>query len=276
MSLLSLATGIIAQEVSIFPDGYLKEPIEYVESDDCSGGPVGGLSVCRKSNVGEPTFTLYRAAKPNGREVTVVVCPGGGYNILAYDLEGSEICQLLNESGYNAVLLKYRVPRRPSREKHEAPLEDLQRTISLLRSNAAEYGINGGRIGVVGFSAGAHLAVMSCCNERSYTSIDAADELSCRPDFCSLIYPAYLSGENFKLADDVSVTPSTPPTFISQSEDDKNHINSSLFYCYALKEAAVPATLHIYSSGGHGYGVRQTGQPSQAWGSEFLKWLDQQ
>lgn len=263
-----------AHEVALFPKGYLSEAIEYIEQDDNSGNLVGGESVCRKSNVGEPTFTIYKAAKSNHKDMTIVVCPGGGYNLLAYDLEGTEICTMLNENGYDVALLKYRVPRRPDRMKHEAPLEDLQRTISLIRTNAAQYGINAAKVVVMGFSAGAHLTVSSCCNERSYYPIDKADNASCRPDFCALIYPAYLSGEKFELASDITVSADTPCTFIAQSEDDKLHIDSSLFYYYALKESKVPATLHIYSSGGHGFGIRKTGHASQGWYLEYLKWLD--
>lgn len=270
---LPFAAKATAQEISVFPKGFIVEAVSYHENDDFGGGKVGGCTVHRKSDVGDPSFTIYRAAKPNGRGMSVVVCPGGGYNLLAYDLEGSEICEMLNRAGYDAVLLKYRVPRRPGRAKHEAPLEDMQRTLSLLRTNGSEYGVASERIGVIGFSAGAHLSVMACCNSRIYEAIDKVDEASCHPDFCALIYPAYLSGEQFGLAEDVCVGPITPPTFIVQSQDDTSHVNSSLFYYYALKEAKVAATMHLYSSGGHGYGIRKTGHPSQEWWRELVVWL---
>lgn len=272
--LLPFTSKAIAQEIALFPQGHLKEPITYIEKDDWQGNKVGGQRVCRKTDVGEPTLTIYKAGRPTREDMTIIVCPGGGYNLLAYDLEGTEICKMLNDEGYNAALLKYRVPRRPDREKHQAPLEDLQRAISLLRSCGKKYGVGTDQIGVMGFSAGAHLTVASCCNNRSYTPIDQVDTASHYPDFCALIYPAYLSGNKFELADDVSVGSTTPPTFIVQSQDDKQHINSSLFYYYALKEAGIAATMHIYNSGGHGYGIRKTGNPSQEWYREFLKWLE--
>ncbi len=262
-----------AQQIEIFPSGYLSEPITYIEKDSIDKPLTPEIAVLRKTDVGTPMFTIYRAEKLNNKDLTVVVCPGGGYNLLAYNKEGSEICELLNANGFDAVLLKYRVPRRENREKHEAPLEDLQRTISLLRTNAQEYGIRDGQIGVMGFSAGAHLSVMACCSSRTYAPIDEADEANCRPDFCALIYPAYLSGENFQLSQEVTVSEQTPPTFIVQSEDDHNYIDSSIFYYYALKEAKIPATMHLYPNGGHGFGARRTGSAAQDWPMEYVRWL---
>ncbi len=273
--LVAIVTSLSAQrhEVTLFPKGQLSEPTTYIEMDDTTGNRTGGRSVLRKHNVGDPLFTIYKAEKPNDKDLTIVVCPGGGYARLAYDLEGLEICEMLNENGYDAVLLKYRVPRRPNRPKHEAPLEDLQRTISLVRSNGADYGLRTGCVGVMGFSAGGHLSVMSCCNERSYEPIDEADGASCHPDFCALIYPAYLSGENFELAPEVSIGSHTPKTFIVQSQDDEKYIDSSIYYYYALKEAEVAATMHLYNSGGHGYGLRPSGSESQEWYLAYLAWL---
>lgn len=273
--LLSLTAGLSAQnrEISVFPKGHLKEGTTYIEMDDTTGNRTGGRSVLRKHNVGDPIFTIYKAEKPNNKDLTIVVCPGGGYVRLAYDLEGLEICEMLNDNGYDAVLLKYRVPRRPNRQKHEAPLEDLQRTISLVRSNAAKYGLRTGKVGVMGFSAGGHLSVMSCCNERTYEPIDKADKASCHPDFCALIYPAYLSADKFELAPEVSIGSHTPKTFIVQSQDDEKYINSSIYYYYALKEAKIPTTMHLYNSGGHGYGLRPSGSESQDWYKAYLEWL---
>ena len=271
--LLFMSSSIFAQEIEVFPQGSINETEVYVEKDDLSGNTLAGKTVCRKTDVGAPTFTIYKAYKRKASSKTIVVCPGGAYHILSMDSEGSEICDLINKAGYDAVLLKYRVPRRKGREKHEAPLEDLQRTISMIRAKGKEYGINSTKVGVIGFSAGAHLAVTSCCNERIYASIDKVETFSCRPDFVALIYPAYLSGENFELASDITVTEKTPPTFIAQSEDDKNFINSSLFYYYALKNKGVPTTLHLYPNGGHGYGARNTGSVSASWPLRFIEWL---
>ena len=205
----------------------------------------------------------------------MVVCPGGGYNILAYDLEGDEVCEWLNNLGITAVLLKYRVPRREGLEKHTAPLQDLQRAIGYVRAHAEEMNIDPQRIGVMGFSAGGHLSAMASNNfdKRTYPAVDAADKVSCRPDFCLLVYPAYLDGENFKLAPELKVSAATPPTMLVQTEDDKSYINSSLFYYYALKEAGVPARMHLYSKGGHGYGLRDTGAAVNEWPDRAEDWF---
>ena len=169
---------------------------------------MGGASVLRLSGVSDPTITIYPASDEVATGAAMVVCPGGGYEILAYDLEGDEICQWLNEIGVTAVLLKYRVPRRTGLEKHTAPLQDVQRAISLVRSKAEELNLDPQRIGVMGFSAGAHLAAMASTSydKRTYPEVDAADKVSCKPDFCLLVYPAYLDGPNFTIAPELKVT----------------------------------------------------------------------
>ncbi|MPN09217.1 hypothetical protein SDC9_156506 [bioreactor metagenome] len=159
--------------------------------DDQSGNRVAGCPVLRISNVSEPTLTFYPAPAGNNTGATIIVNPGGGYNILAYNLEGSEICKRFNSFGINCVLVKYRVPRREGLEKHTAPLQDLQRAIAYTRSHAGEWNIDPGRIGVMGFSAGAHLSAMASTayGEPTYPKVDAYDDVSLRPDFCILIYP---------------------------------------------------------------------------------------
>ena len=250
--------SVMAQSdpVLLFPDGAPGETTKLVEKADTDGGKTGGETVLRITDVSEPTITVYPASQELASGAAMVVCPGGGYNILAYDLEGDEVCEWLNDLGVTAVLLKYRVPRREGRAKHEAPLQDVQRAIGYVRAHAAEMDIDPERIGVMGFSAGAHLSAMASNSfqKRTYPRVDAADDVSCRPDFCLLVYPAYLDGKDFQLAPEVKVSSSTPPTLLIQAEDDKAYINSSLFYYYALKEAGVPAWMHLYSQGGHGYG----------------------
>ena len=252
--------SVMAQSdpVLLFPDGAPGESTKLVEKADTDGGKTGGETVLRITDVSEPTITVYPASQELASGAAMVVCPGGGYNILAYDLEGDEVCEWLNDLGVTAVLLKYRVPRREGRAKHEAPLQDVQRAIGYVRAHAAEMDIDPERIGVMGFSAGAHLSAMASNSfqKRTYPRVDAADDVSCRPDFCLLVYPAYLDGKDFQLAPEVKVSSSTPPTLLIQAEDDKAYINSSLFYYYALKEAGVPAWMHLYSKGGHGYGLR--------------------
>ena len=274
----NLITGsIMAQDkpIQLFPKGAPGEQTKLIEKALPEGGKVGGASVLRLSGVSDPTITIYPASDEVATGAAIVVCPGGGYEILAYDLEGDEICQWLNEIGVTAVLLKYRVPRRTGLEKHTAPLQDVQRAISLVRSKAEELNLDPQRIGVMGFSAGAHLAAMASTSydKRTYPEVDAADKVSCKPDFCLLVYPAYLDGPNFTIAPELKVTAQTPPTMLVQTEDDKSYINSSLFYYYALKEAGVPATMHLYSKGGHGYGLRDTGNAVNEWPYRAEEWF---
>ena len=261
--------------IQLFPKGAPGEQTKLIEKALPEGGKVGGASVLRLSGVSDPTITIYPASDEVATGAAMVVCPGGGYEILAYDLEGDEICQWLNEIGVTAVLLKYRVPRRTGLEKHTAPLQDVQRAISLVRSKAEELNLDPQRIGVMGFSAGAHLAAMASTSydKRTYPEVDAADKVSCKPDFCLLVYPAYLDGPNFSIAPELKITAQTPPTMLVQTEDDKSYINSSLFYYYALKEAGVPATMHLYSKGGHGYGLRDTGNTVNEWPYRAEEWF---
>ena len=261
--------------IQLFPKGAPGEQTKLIEKALPEGGKVGGASVLRLSGVSDPTITIYPASDEVATGAAMVVCPGGGYEILAYDLEGDEICQWLNEIGVTAVLLKYRVPRRTGLEKHTAPLQDVQRAISLVRSKAEELNLDPQLIGVMGFSAGAHLAAMASTSydKRTYPEVDAADKVSCKPDFCLLVYPAYLDGPNFTIAPELKITAQTPPTMLVQTEDDKSYINSSLFYYYALKEAGVPATMHLYSKGGHGYGLRDTGNAVNEWPYRAEEWF---
>ena len=261
--------------VLLFPDGAPGESRKMKQVDDLGGNKVAGCPVLRISNVSEPTLTFYPAPAGNNTGATIIVNPGGGYNILAYNLEGSEICKRFNSFGVNCVLVKYRVPRREGLEKHTAPLQDLQRAIAYTRSHANEWNIDPDRIGVMGFSAGAHLAAMASTayGERTYPKTDAFDEANLRPDFCILIYPAYLSGENFSITPELKVNAGTPPTILIQTQDDKSYIDSSLFYYYALKQANVPAAMHLYPSGGHGYGLRNTGHTVNEWPHRVLSWM---
>ncbi len=240
-------------------------------------GKVADKPVIRLGNVSKPTITFYPAPKEKNTGTTVVVCPGGGYNILAMDLEGTEICEWFNSIGVNGVLLKYRVPARKGRPRHEAPVQDAQRAFGLVRQRAQEWGIDPNRIGVLGFSAGAHLAATLCANneKRAYDPIDAADQLICRPDFAFLIYPAYLTleKEGYKLAPEIPVTAQTPPTFIMQTQDDGIKVENSLYYYLALKTAKVPAELHVYPSGGHGYGLRPSSKMVSTWPKRAEDWL---
>ncbi len=236
-------------------------------------------------NVAQPTMTVYA---PQGKNTgaAVIVFPGGGYEILAIDLEGTEVCDWLVSKGVTCVLLKYRVPA-PRSDPYwgaypQSPiaLEDAQRTISLLRSRAAEWHIDPHRIGVLGFSAGGHLAVAASVhfNKRLYVPVDAADKQSCRPDFAVALYPGHLSRHAGTLAlnPDIAgrITAETPPTFLLQNEDD--HVDTiwdAVSYYAALLNAKVPVEFHSYAEGGHAFGLRRTKYPATAWPNLVETWL---
>ncbi|MDR0422394.1 MAG: alpha/beta hydrolase [Proteiniphilum sp.] len=275
LSAMTLTLTAQHPPVRLFPDGAPGETRKLKQTDDLNGNNVAGCPVLRISNVSEPTLTFYPAPSNINTGATIIISPGGGYNLLAYNLEGSEVCKRFNSYGINCVLLKYRVPRRRGLEKHTAPLQDLQRTIAYTRSHAGKWNIDPDRIGVMGFSAGAHLSAMACTasGERTYPEVDTFDGKNLRPDFCILIYPGYLSGENFSIAPELKVDATTPPTILIQTQDDRDCLNSSLFYYYALKEAGVPATMHLYPYGGHGYGLRNTGHTVNEWPHRVLSWM---
>ncbi|MGD0940196.1 MAG: alpha/beta hydrolase [Terracidiphilus sp.] len=237
---------------------------------------VAGKPIVIDANVSKPTLTLFTPKGVNSG-AAVVVFPGGGYNILAIDLEGQEVCDWLNSVGVNCILVKYRVPDSGPYPKFTAALEDAQRALRLVRQHAAEWHIDSGRIGVLGFSAGGHLsaAISTRFDQHLYDPIDDADKLSCRPDFAILVYPAYLTIEskNFALDPDIAVSANTPPTFIVQAEDDPVHVENAVAYFLALKNAKVPAELHVYAEGGHGYGLRRTPLPVTAWPQSVEIWL---
>jgi len=237
---------------------------------------IAGRPIIRLGNVSTPTITLYR---PRGKNTgaAIVVFPGGGYNILAIDLEGTEVCDWLNSIGVTCILLKYRVPNTGPYPKSPAALEDAQRAVGIVRAHASEWQIDPRRVGVLGFSAGGHLAaaISTHYDHRLYPAVDDADQQSCRPDFAVVIYPGYLvlADKNFELNPDIPVTGSVPPTFLLQAEDDPVHVENAVVYFMALKNAKVPAELHVYTKGGHGYGLRRTSLPITRWPQLVDIWL---
>ena len=238
---------------------------------------VAGKKLIRLGNVSKPTISIYPAPGGTQPRPAVVVCPGGGYQILAMDLEGTEICDWLNSIGVTGILLKYRVPKRPGLEKHTAALQDAQRALGLVRQRANEWGIDPKQIGILGFSAGGHLAALASNQyaTRSYPAVDSADSVSCRPDFTVLIYPAYLTvkEENDRIAPEFNLSSNTPPTFISIAEDDPVRVETALFYAAGLKKANVPFELHVYPTGGHGYGLRPTKDFVTTWPQRATEWM---
>jgi acetyl esterase/lipase len=229
-------------------------------------------------------MTVY-SPKENNTGAAVVVFPGGGYWILAIDLEGTEVCDWLTSRGITCVLLKYRVPgenlfpRSGAYPKSPMALEDAQRTVRLVRFHAAEWHIDPHKIGVLGFSAGGHLvaAISTNFKKRLYPAVDAADKESCRPDFAVALYPGHMmenTSRLFQLNPYVPVTSQTPPAFILQAEDDPvDPVQNSLVYYAALKKAKVPVEMHLYAHGGHAFGLRRTKSPITAWPQLVETWL---
>ena len=266
--------------MELWPNGAPGEQTELQAERDTTkptDGLVAGKPVIRLGNVARPILSIYRPPADRDTGTAVMVCPGGGYHILAMDLEGTEVCDWLNSIGVTGVLLKYRVPKRPGLEKHAAALQDAQRAMGLIRSRAGELGLDSQKIGVLGFSAGGHLAATLSNSEtqRSYPAVDEADRIPCRPNFAVLIYPAYLTVKesNDQLAPEMRVTTNTPPTFLAMTQDDPIRIETALFYALALKKAAVPVELHVYSTGGHGYGLRPSRDTVTTWPKRAEEWM---
>jgi acetyl esterase/lipase len=256
--------------------GAQPNPAPEIDATTANDHLIAGRPVLRLGNVSTPTITLY---VPKGRNTgaAVVVFPGGGYRILAIDLEGTEVCDWLNSTGVTCVLLKYRVPDSGPYPKSSSALQDAQRALGMVRSHAGEWHIDPHRIGVLGFSAGAHLsaALSTHYDQRLYDPIDVADQRSCRPDFAVILYPGYLalSEQNFAPNSEIHPTEQTPPSFILQAEDDPVHVENSTVYFLELKNAKVQAEMHIYAQGGHGYGLRQSELPVTNWPQLVETWL---
>jgi acetyl esterase/lipase len=256
------------------------QPVPGPENAITSTGLTAGRPVILVNNVSQPTMTVY-SPKGTNTGVAAVVFPGGGYQCLAMDLEGTEICDWLTSRGITAVLLKYRVPVKRVGPYGESPpaLEDAQRTVGLVRFHAAAWQIDPHKIGVIGFSAGGHLvaATSTRFDQRAYPAVDAADQESCRPDFAVALYPGHLSAEKDEpvaLNPHIRVTSRTPPTFLVQAEDDHvDGIGQVLVYYIALKKAGVPVEMHLYAQGGHGFGLRRTNLPIAEWPRLAEKWL---
>lgn len=267
MSALVFTASAAPQVIPVWPEG--KVPLK--ASDTPERTVPSQDNIIRVTDVNAPTLTVCPAPDTGKPNPAVLICPGGGYSILAWDLEGTEIAQWLNTLGHTAFILKYRVPN----NQRDAALCDAQRALGLIRSQAAALNINPARLGILGFSAGAHLAARTSTDfaKRHYAPLDDADALPSRPDFSLIIYPAYLFRDGYTLAPEIPVTANTPPAFILQAQDDKPYVDSSLAYYIALKSAGVPAALHLLPDGGHGYGLRPRGKSTDVWGSLAEAWL---
>lgn len=234
-------------------------------SDNSSNG------VLRISEVTNPDIDVYTPSDSNNCGAGVIVCPGGGYSILAADLEGSEIAEWLSNIGYTAFVLHYRVP-----QKREGALQDVQRAIRVVRGRAEEWGLDIDRLGVMGFSAGGSLSARAATlyNSNTYSAVDDLDKLSCRPNFALLIYPAYLDkGENRTITPELAVDADTPPMFMFGTADDP-YGNSSLVMAGALRDTKASVEMHMMAKGGHGYGLRSGSLAAETWPKLAEIWLE--
>ena len=268
-------------QVSIWPgEAPDAQPMPGPEHCSMFTNLIAGKPCVRVDNVSQPTMTVY-SPKGTNNGAAIIVFPGGGYQCLAIDLEGTEICDWLTSKGITAVLLKYRVPTlkfEGYRESQQA-LQDAQRTVRLARFHAEKWHVDPNRIGVIGFSAGGHLvaATSTRFDQRLYPPIDAADKVSCRPDFAIALYPGHLwhPDKKFELNPNIPVTGHTPPTFLLHAENDPvDNVNHTLVYYIALKNAGVPVELHLYAEGGHAFGLRRTELPITRWPDLVEIWLE--
>jgi len=237
----------------------------------------GEVPVKRLTNVTRPTITLYRPDRAADTGASVVICPGGGYHILAIDKEGDEVAAWLNSIGVTGIVLKYRVPARKDQPRHLAPLQDAQRAVSLVRSRAEAWKLDPQRIGILGFSAGGHLAAAASTNfdRRQYEPIDEVDKVPCRPDFTVLVYPAYLVKEE-KLSPEIRVNAKTPPAFFVHAGNDRISPENSICTYLALRRSGVAAELHVFGAGGHGFGLRPSEHAVSGWPRLCGRWMKSQ
>jgi acetyl esterase/lipase len=289
MKTFSLFVVIVAMSSSLFaaepavqnlwpkkPPGDTKElPPEADQTKD-DDKLIAGRRIIKLGNVSTPQLAIYRPPKDIDTGAAVVICPGGGHHILAYDLEGTEVAEWLNGIGITGVVLKYRVPFRDPSKRYLAAVQDGQRAVSLVRSKAADWGIDPKRIGMLGFSAGGEVtALVSLFDDRLYEAVDDADRDSSRPDFSILIYPGGLVDNATQvLRDHVKVPKGSPPTFFVHAFDDNVSVLNSLLLASELKKAGVPAEVHAYAQGGHGYGLRRVADlPVTEWPKPCEEWL---
>ncbi len=239
------------------------------------GRNVAGQRVIRLTNVSTPTLEIYAPAPDLRTGTAVVICPGGGHRILAYDLEGTEVATWLQSIGVTGIVLKYRVPDRNPQQPGAAALQDAQRAISLVRHHAEDWQLDPARIGILGFSAGGQTAALCCLNtSRRYEAIDEIDGQDHRPSFGVLVYPAYLANqEKTDLIPEAQVTSDMPPMFLVHAFDDPIPVENSLLLYLAMKRANSPAELHAFGSGGHGFGMRATEEPCSRWPEACQAWL---
>jgi prolyl oligopeptidase len=267
----------VGTPIKLWPDkipGRVTVKGEERDTSNEKSGKVAGKPVIRIGDVADPTLTIYRPAEGKRSDTAVMVCPGGGYNILANDLEGTEVCQWLNSIGVTAALLKYRVPKAEGDSRPIEPLQDAQRAMSILRNQSSQLGLK--QIGVLGFSAGGHLSMRLSTNyaKRAYDPVDGKDKVDCRPDFALLIYPAYfIEKDGSWMSSELPLDAKTPPIFATMAMDDPVNADNVLKLGLELKKLKIPCEIHLYSTGGHGYGLRRTSTPCTTWPDRATDWM---
>ncbi|MFQ3652079.1 MAG: alpha/beta hydrolase [Gemmataceae bacterium] len=265
--------------LDVWPEGKPPGVKEIQGGEKVEPDKPGARKVTRLTNIDRPSIHVFRPAKDKNTGAAVVVCPGGGYSILAWDLEGTEVAQWLTRLGVTAIVLKYRVPRPKGLSKGEQPLgpfQDVQRAIRLVRSKAKEWDIDPNRLGVLGFSAGGHLAASAAVRHatKSYEPMDEIDKLSARPDFAVLVYPAYLVTEKRDaLRPEFKPDRSAPKFFFAHASDDPVPAENSALMYLALKDANVKGELHLFEVGGHGFGLRPSKDPVSQWPDRCEAWM---
>ncbi len=281
---LITATGLAQskpdQIVPIWPDAppaWVAPDLPERDTTGADGRTVAGRRVTRLGNVSTPQLHIYQP-KSKSSDTAVLICPGGGYNILAWDLEGTEIAEWLRGLGMTAIVVKYRVPSRKSDPIWLAPVQDIQRGLSLVRSGAIE-GVTPKRIGLLGFSAGGNaVARTATASKRHYEPVDDTDQSDASPDFSVLVYPAWLveRDNSHQLIEEIQVTDQTPPMFFAHAFDDRVSCMSSVTLFSELQKRGIASSLHVFASGGHGFGGRDAGSPTDAWKGLCETWMREQ
>ena len=270
VTLLGMPSGIAAEPLvlDLWPAGV---PLSGQKAESSEEVRTNKNGILRITNVTRPQMTVYRPNDPNG--AAVLVCPGGGYKILAYEHEGTDVCEFLTEHGVTAILLKYRVP-----SSQEVALQDAQRAIGMIHHHAEEWGIDSDRIGMLGFSAGGNLTVMTCLHgsERTYEIDEKLDINNPTPSFAVPVYPAYLveRGTEGPLLSAITVKDTSPPLCLVHAADDPWTASSSFLLAVEYKKHEIPCEVHVYAKGGHGFGMKKMGLPVDAWPDRVVEWMD--
>ena len=268
--LLGLSSRLTAEPVvlDLWPDGV---PASGQKDDPSEEVRTKTNGILRITNVNSPHITVYRPDSPNG--AAVLVCPGGGYKILAYEHEGTDVCEFLTQHGVTAILLKYRVPA-----SRDVPLQDAQRALGLIHHHAEAWGVDPDRIGMLGFSAGGHLTVMACLHgsERTYSMDKKFDIEDPTPSFAIPVYPAYLveRGTEGPLLSDITVKNTSPPLCLVHAADDPWTASGSFLLAVECKKHGVPCEVHVFAKGGHGFGMKEKNLPVDAWPHRVIEWMD--